>query len=329
MKKSFLNSHKNLLRKLPALSLTILMALSLSSCMYDKPDPNCHLKVALLIHSDTQWTPDYDLTIPAKASTPVVEYIIKIFNAGTTQSPVFETILYQQDLSRPDISENITLNSGNYDVYVWSDLCGADSKKSLFYNASDFAAITYLTPYQANSNNKDAFRGNASFSVKAGNNANVAINLQRPLARYQLIATDLEAYPNLEETLADYSVTVTYPMFMPAVFDNFLNKPVNSWSNISFTTKPEVLDNKTVALGMDYVFVNSGESNVQLAVDVRDGEGNLTGSSTTLNVPLLRDRTTLVSGAFLTTKSGGSVVIDPDFEGHFDIEWTQDNMNEN
>ena len=320
------------------------MLISFSSCINEKPDKNCNVAVTFNVTTDTGWLPDYDFvysrTDDIGADDIEMEYIFQIYNQGETSNPVKSFSMYRDDLTSGPFSVDLTLNAGNYDVYVWSDFYDASKSAPLFYNANDFGAITYLTPYKGDSNLKDAFRGATSFTVKGGVHASVDINLSRPLARYKIIATDLDDYENLSEVIDSYTVMVVYPLFMPAVFDNFIDKPIDSWTGISFPSTMEILwgdGNQTeedpeagylsggiqgVELGMDYVMMNGESSNVQVALEIYDDTGKLVGNSSTFSIPTVRNRTTLVYGDFLTTTEGGEITINPKFDGQYNIEYT-------
>lgn len=224
-------------------------------------------------------------------------------------------------------------------------MCDASTGKSLYYDAADFAKITYLKPYVGDTDNKDAFRGMCSFSIDntmyLKPTATETITLSRPLARYMFVATDLAQFIDEEETrgkmrgvksregtydyamldaaLEGYTVTVSYPLYMPSVFDNFLNKAIDSWTGISFEGAIKPISDDEATIGMDYVMMGTDESFVQVAVSIADSEGRVIARTSTINIPTLRNRTTVVYGRFLTTDEDADVTIDPDFSGQFNI----------
>lgn len=322
---------------------------SLTSCVNEWPHPEDRTyAVTFLVHSDTDWLPDYEMNY-TRVESLEIQYQFEIFPAGNTTTPVKEFTVYSSDLSRQDFSIDVSLNPGSYDVYVWSDICDSANGKSLFYNSSDFANITYLTPYVGDTNNKDAFRGQKSFTIDYSMDlkptATEVINLERPFARYIFVATDLDDFVEEEETrgrmrhlesresnfeaysseltdvLGDYTIKISYPLYMPAVFDNFQNKPIDSWTGISFTGNFTVLSTQQAQLGLDYVMINGEDSFVQVALEIWDAKGEVISKTSTINIPTKRDRTTIVYGRFLTTLENSGVTIDPDFAGQFNIEY--------
>ena len=107
---------------------------------------------------------------------------------------------------------------------------------------------------------------------------------------------------------------------MPSAFNMFTDKPADAWTGQSFEGKLTPISATEVELGFDYVFVNGKNTSVSVAVEIYDKEGNLIGNSPVIEVPLLRSQQTLVRGKFLTTQTGGSLGIDTEFDGAYDIQ---------
>lgn len=332
-------------------ALGVLAMTSLSSCINEWPHPEDRTyKVTLLVHSDTDWIPDYVMNYTrtdGRADALEIQYQFRIFRSGDTSIPLREFTMYSSDMSRGDFSVDIDLNPGSYDVYVWSDICNAASGESLFYNSSDFANITFLTPYQGDSNYKDAFRGMKSFTIENSMYlhpvATEVINLERPLVRYIFVATDLDEFvdkeitrgkmrniasrerdpeqyrSDLDNVLGEYTIKISYPLYMPAVFDNYSDKPIDSWTGISFEGDFTILSEEQAQLGLDYVMMGSSESYIQVMMEIFDSDGFKIAGTSTINVPTLRDRTTLIYGRFLTSDEDAGVHINPDFDGQYNI----------
>lgn len=333
---------RKLIIPLVGLSLTFL-----ASCVNEWPHPEERTyEVTLVVHSNTDWLPDYVMNVGRAGESVELMYQFQIYRSGTTTDPLQEFTVYSTDFTRPDFNVNISLNPGEYDVYVWSDVCDSDTKESLFYDTSNFGAISYTLPYKGDSNYKDAFRGMKSFSIPNSiyrqPTAREVINLDRPLARYIFIATDLEDFVERETTrgkmrtgeaeksvanegkvranLEDYTVKVIYPLYMPSVFDNFRNNPIDSWTDISFNCIMDQISDEEAQLAMDYVMVNGEESGVQVMLEVYDPDGIVIARTNSFTIPTKRDRTTLIYGKFLTTLRSDGVGINPDFDGEFNIE---------
>lgn len=341
---------------LKSLMLTVAagcMALLSSSCVHQFPEQDKNEgDVVLHVNHILEWLPDYEMNLSrAEEDGYNIRYDFKVYPKGNTKDLIKEFTIIKEDLRRPDFTTTLALMPGDYDIYVWSDYCYAKDDNPVFYDDSNFSAITYKEPYRGDTDLRDCFRGMTGVTVKdpgmhEWETVEATVVLQRPVARYKFIANDLADFIDKETTrgflinsdpsidtdnmqapagqrwarLADYVVKVSYPLYMPAVFDNFRNNPVDSWTGVSFTCTMEQLSDDDAQLAMDYTFVNGEESSVQVMIEIFDPTGMLIARTQTITVPTKRDRTTIVNGKFLTTLRNDGVGIDPDFEGSYNIE---------
>lgn len=328
---------------------TVAISGALTSCVNEWPKTqNLQYGITLNVHCDTDWLPDYEMNYTRLDYSDIqVKYIFQVFEKGKTDNPIREFTYFSYDLNRPDFQLHLDLYPGDYDVYAWSDIADGATGTSIFYETENFARISYTLPYIGDTNYKDAFRGQTNFTIDetmyADPNASTDITLSRPLARYMFVATDLESFIDEEITrgklrgvfmrgdagyraeltgaLATYSVKVVYPMYMPSVFDNYLNRPVDSWTGMYYNADIQVISDSEAIVGLDYVMMNGNDSFVQVALQIYDEDNELLAGTGTINVPTLRDRTTIVYGKFLTANENTGVTINPDFEGQFNIEY--------
>lgn len=288
-----------------------------------------------------------------RAQSEAVRYLYRVYPAGTTEVCVAEMTRWSTDLTLAPFSEELDLPAGDWDIYIWSDYAAQPGGASLFYDTESFRAITYGSPYRGSTVRKDAFRGVVSVSVPESIDAEVSVDayveLQRPLTSYAFVATDLREFIVLESTRREtsakdgddatkgpgegtadvpsrlpdyegYTVTVVYPGFLPSVFNNFTDKPVDSSTGISYTSSISELSDDEALLAFDYFFVNGHDSSVTVGVEVADREGNVIARTGAFEIPVVRGRCTVVRGEFLTSKATGGVGISPGFNGDFNIE---------
>lgn len=104
---------------------------------------------------------------------------------------------------------------------------------------------------------------------------------------------------------------------MPPVFDNITDKVTGSRRGMRYSGTITPLGNGRAAIAMDYVFMNRGDSGIQIQLAMDAPDGRMTYLTNVINVPLRRGRITYMEGAFLT--SGGSSGIDIDFGFDGDI----------
>lgn len=318
-----------------------------SSCVNQFPIEEETDTVYLTVVRDAEWLPDAVINL-TKAGIIDIElrYDFRIYPKGNTKNCLKEFTIYKSDLTGESFQTSFEMHTGDYDIYCWSDFAYSLNGLPVYYDDSNFSAITYIKPYEGDSDFRDAFRGVTSFSIKDSGYyqmqpVEATIILSRPLARYMFIATDLEDFIEKEATrernrnsdslndqdaytrvtnLDDYIVKVTYPLYMPAVFDNFLNNPIDSWTGISFEGTMTKISDQEARLALDYVMVNGEESGVQVMLEVFDPDGVVIARTNSMTIPTKRNRTTIVYGKYLTTLRNDGVGIDPDFNGSFNIE---------
>lgn len=334
------------LRKWIFAAASVAVGLMASSCVHQFPEEDETGIVHLTVLQDTEWLPDTIVNLTrADGQDVVIRYDFKVFPKGNTTYPVKEFTILKDDLTRQDYTTNLELMPGDYDLYCWSDYAYPDGDP-IYYDDTNFASITYIKPYEGDSDLRDVFRGVTSFSITESGYyelkpVDATIVLSRPLARYKFIATDLAEFIDKEITrgklsrtpddvllgdgpryakLSEYKIKVIYPMYMPAVFNNFRNNPVDSWTGVDFYCSMQQLSGTEAQLAMDYVMVNGEQSSVQVMLEVYDPDGVLIARTNTMTIPTKRDRTTVVYNKFLTTIRNDGVGINPDFDGEYNIE---------
>lgn len=268
----------------------------------------------------------------------------------------------------PDLGQDATydvhpdLPAGSYRFMVWEDYVAVGTNAGTFYNADNFEEIILRRSdtgeHQGNTDLRDAFRAVKDTTLLRTSDEVVNIPMERPLAKYEFITTDLdeflarimhqiaeretqaqaqaagsntasagEPHSDASGTLADtravsldeYTVRFTYPLYMPCSYNMFTNRPADSWTTVTFEGNIERISDTEARLGFDYVFVNGAEAMATVGLAIYNKEGTQVASVATITIPLLRSHLTTVRGKFLTTTNNGSIGIDPTFDGEFNI----------
>ena len=206
---------------------------------------------------------------------------------------------------------------------------------------------------------REAFRGYATAKVKnpeyyTGTDFHNIENrdtayMTRPMGRFEFIATDLELflsryYEMMKEqgkfsdiqsspdsravyeqilksiNLNEYKVVFRYNPFMPSSFNMFSDKPNGVWEFTSFEGHMLPISDTEMSLGFDYIFVNGTQTTLSIIVEIYDKDGNLMSSSNPVNVPIVRNKLTLVKGDFLTSKASEGVGINPGYYDEYNFE---------
>ena len=232
----------------------------------------------------------------------------------------------------------LSLMPGDYDLRLWADWDGG------YYNADDLGKVLVLTDnYVANgeTDKKDAYYAATSISVASQSSpsgelrgASVALSLERPFAKYRLIATDVEAYYNLISkgealpAIEDLQVRVTYEGFFPTGFNVATGKPNDALNTgIHYTSVPTVAEGYDAKVnrqvGADFVLTNGEESFVTVTIQMVDtNTGEAVATVQHVKIPYKRGHLTTVTGHFLTAgKTPGGVQIDTEWGEDITIEF--------
>ena len=225
----------------------------------------------------------------------------------------------------------LKLHAVEYTLAVWTDYVKAGTDTDLYYDTKNLQRVACTAPYTGSTPYRDWLYGTTALDLRQYRdewNAKVQIKVDmvRPLAKYELIATDVAEF--LERTAQQraqgesYTVTFSYSFYIPAVFDVLAGKPCESWPEISFTLPlalPE--EGETIhTVGSDFIFANGGEASVLLTMEIRDSRGNRVSRVSGIEVPYRRGHLTTLKGAFLTSEMKGGVEIDTEWDGEVEID---------
>ena len=312
-------------------------------------------KVHLFDTDMTPWEHTYDGTTVSEQGYGDVydnrrdygtkRYIIRAYPVSmkqrTAQQHVKELIIERDIKHGYEHEMSIRLAPGDYDIMVWSDMVPAGWSGDYFYNVDNFAEISLLGEHRANCEWRDAFRGTARVSIQPYVTDRepdcIAVEMKRPLARFELITTDLKEFvdkeleylrseattrgeiPPTRVDIDEYNIVIYYSGFMPNTYNMYTDKPVDSATGVSFESEISPLDEKEASLGFDYVFVNGKESAVSVQVAIYNKKNELLAMSNPFNVPLKRNHNTVIKGSFLMEEASGGITINPDFDGEHNI----------
>ncbi len=339
---------------------TIFALLPLISCnVHEFPDIPEKVSLHLKLSYDTdmtEWEYQYDGTdvterglggtYDNRRDKGHIRYVIRTYpladNLRTVQEYGHEFVFTKDIAEGYDHETTLELAAGDYDIMVWSDII-QDSDDTYYYNETDFAEIVLQGEHIGNNDYRDAFRGRNRISLVADIVERLPdtldIAMQRPLAKYEFITTDLQDFidkelirvemenkvygdgrlPGAKVNMGDYRVVFYYVGFMPNAYSLFTDKPVDSATGILFESGLTGLSETDASAGFDYVFVNGTESAVTVQIGIYDNEGVQLSLTRPIEVPLRRNRHTVMRGMFLTSKASGGVSINPDFDGNFNL----------
>lgn len=327
---------------LPVLSFAA-MSLSAISCIHYWPDEDPQdptlVRTTVRIHPASAMTL-YDngnglVETGRYYSSPESEarYFIRIYaDENWCHDLVYEEDLVASADRLGDIIErDLELHAMHYRVVVWQDqprmydfsgmtsVCVAD--KSLYAGSRDDKKA------QAVSGDMDL----SGFSDKWNASFTYDVELVHPVAKMVLVATDVEKFAGafaanhpgqsgkgIKEVLEECRVRVYYTGYLPTGYNVMGDKLNDARPEYSFETVIRQMDDGEAVIGFDYILVAASTS-VSVKIELSDAEGNVINTADGIQVPLERNRITVVKGEFLTKDYGGGIGIDPGFEGNIDI----------
>lgn len=287
--------------------------------------------------------------MPSISDNGIMRYVVRVYPllGGRDVSPqqcVKEFVYEKPVYDGYDNTLTAALPSGDYKVMVWADM-RETSSDTPFYFTDNFVEMTLQGEHQGNTNLRDAFRGTGDISLAASiaihTPDTVDITMQRPLAKYEFISTDLKEFidkevqnaisrgevaevsegkaPSKVVDMNDYQIVFYYTGFMPCAYNMFLDKPVDSATGVSFPSKITQLSDTEASIGFDYVFVNGSDASVTTQIAIYDKRGERISLTDPISIPLKRSRHTILRGSFLMQEANKGLVINPGFDGEYNL----------
>lgn len=254
-----------------------------------------------------------------------MHYVVRAFPMinGVPQQRYFDEFVFSRSVMLGyDCELPVDLAPGNYRVMIWSYISEQESGRS-FYDSDDFGDIRLWGTHVANTDYRDAFRGTTDILVESHISTHISesqwVMMERPLSKYEFVATDLQAFLQKHGGSADdYEAVIRYTAFMPCAYSIYIDKPVDSSTGVSYRSILRAGSSET-SLGFDYVFVNGTESAVTVQIEFhRRSDDSVLSRTSTVRVPLRRGVHTLIRGPFFMGSTGG-VGVNPGYDGDNNI----------
>lgn len=219
---------------------------------------------------------------------------------------------------------------GTYDLLIWVDYTENGSTKDLYYNTASLKATHLIATdhrYMTGSDRREVFYAKSTVNVAGEQQVNIA--LERPLAKYNLIAEDVERYRSLMKTnpekypaLSDLTISILYEGYLPCGFNVSEGKPNHSETGYNYQNPlPAIGTTDTqVEVANDYVMVNGTESSVSVTVVVTDRTGKKISLVKGVEIKYKRGMVTTLKGEFLTAGViNPGINIDTDWENSYEV----------
>lgn len=330
------NTYTCIIRTLGCL---LLLSVFVSSCLYEDPELTADGEIgvdptAVNIMTNLTLETSFDLVnvnrgTRAATTTSLHRFIVAVYEGS---QKVAGQIVYQE-IQAGETTVNIPitmkLHARNYQLAVWSDYVEKTGEEinPTFYNATDMAFILRTTPYKGNSQYYDAFYGSTPLDLTAYRdqwNVTVPIDIKmiRPMASYNLIATDvtkfLKKVTDKEITGKKFTMTVKYNYYLPTGFDALTGKLKHSLQymeynkTVDLTTLQKEENKAEFNIGFDYLLVNNEvASSIPVTIEITNESKTVVARYQNLKIPYERNKETNIRGYFLTASPG--ISFDPDF----------------
>lgn len=315
-------------------ALLMLLPAIVSSCLYEEPE---------LTADGTKGVDPTQVNIMSEVTLDMNLAPLEINNtrAATTSgyNYRFTVIAYEgkEEVARQEIYEavrpeqssvslpiSMKLHARKYQLVVWADyIRNQEGNYTLFYDTGNMERILRAGSYKGNSNYYDAFYGTAALNLTPYRdqwNVIVPIDIQmvRPLARYELIATDVDKFlkkiKDKEITGNQFTISIKYGYYLTTGFNALTGQVKHPLQYVSYSKSIPLPTEGTeeLPIGFDYVFVNGEGSFVSLTIEITNEKSNVVARYRNLKVPYKQNHLTTVRGKFLSANPG--IDIDTDFD---------------
>lgn len=132
--------------------------------------------------------PDYTPTRTRSAETSyTLRCVVELYKPGTDERVLRKTV--NPTLQNGRYTVEIAASQGEYDLLLWTDYARTDAPLTdTYYNTDGLRAVGIVTnPYTANTDGKDAAYY-AQSVILPQEGATVNVQMQRPLAKYRILA---------------------------------------------------------------------------------------------------------------------------------------------
>lgn len=330
------NTYTSMIRTLGCL---LLVSVFVSSCLYEEPELTADGEIGVdpttvNIMTNLTLETSFDLvninrSTRAEATTYLHRFVVAAYEG--TQKVAGQVIYQEMQAGETTVSIPVAmkLHARKYQLAVWADYIEKSGEETVqtFYNAEDMAFILRAASYKGNSPYYDAFYGNASLDLTGYRdqwNVSVPVDIQmiRPVARYNLISTDvakfLKKVANKEITGKKFTMTVKYNYYLPTGFDALTGRLKNSLQYIEYnktvdlTTLQKEENKEEFNIGFDYLLINNeSASSIPVTIEITNESKVVVARYQNLKVPYERNKETNIRGYFLTASPG--ISFDPDF----------------
>ena len=173
-------------------------------------------------------------------------FIIEAWREGkptARQVTVMETAEEDGD-AKISLPIHLKLHALDYTLAVWTDYVKAGTTDDLYYDTDNLQQVACTDPYTGSTPYRDCLYGTTPLDLRNYRDewnarVQVKVDMVRPLAKYELIATDVKDFlRKTKKQRADdetFTITFSYGFYLPTVFNVLSGKPADSRTGIAYT----------------------------------------------------------------------------------------------
>ena len=239
-----------------------------------------------------------------------------------------------EDAETLTLPVSLMLDAQVYKLVVWSDYVKASAPDDdFFYNTETLVPLVGSTDFIGNAEYKDSFTAVAEvdlsdYAGQSGAVEELDLTLHRPMARYNLVATDVAAFLRRAAkgliSGTTFTAHVRYTGYLPIGYNALDAVPKKSvmarryWRTFSLPAE----GTRELTFGFDYLFVAAeGITYIPVEVELRDESGKTVALSS-VRIPCEQGKVSEVRGQFLTTNPKSGIGFDADYDDRVTIDAT-------
>lgn len=266
---------------------------------------------------------------------------------GTPQTVARRELTVDNDALPPQAELHFELPAGgDYTAVSWCDYVPASTRTDWHFDTStlDFIAVNLEnTPRELH--HKNSGTGYTDFRMNGAGRVDVTyaqavtrapgvqtrseetdglvpVYMSRPAGRLRLYTDDLAEFRQTGQDIESVQVVILYKQFVSSAYNALRQAPCQWVSTRRTETHPSVVNETgNVCLAYDYILTDSeDETHVLADFYFLDADGNELSHTTNVDIPLRRNRETVIRSRFLTQDIGeGGLNVDEGFDDEYVI----------
>lgn len=278
--------------------------------------------------------PDYSTRAPYSKSVIADHHlraVAEVYKKGTA----LRVHSYSAVVSNSTL--DLHLQPGDYDVLLWADHVPIDigTDADHHYSTSSLRGVTFAEhiEYMPGVESRHAYSLKVGAALADVPVTSISAPMNRVLAKYQLVATDVEKYKDLIRAngedkyplIENLTVNISYNGYFPISHDVHTDKPNSSGAGVQFNSTFTDITATTAAVGSDYIFAASPVSGddppyINATITITEKESEKVITRKIVRIDYLRGHITTVESDFLTAGIVGTgITIETNWDGVIDV----------